>query len=169
MYFIDEIGHLAFATKLKQLSDYIFNELDLIYKEFDFTFQSRWFGIIYLLSEKDKLNLTEISVQLKMSHSAVSQFISKLKKLDLIEAISDPNDDRRKLVSLTPFAKSEVERLKPYLKEIKKTTQKYIVDSGNDIFKSIDSLEKLFLENDYHSSILKRKIRVRLARVPIVF
>ena len=42
---------LAIATRLKRLSEYLYNTADDIYKELGCEMESRWFPVVFLLSQ----------------------------------------------------------------------------------------------------------------------
>jgi hypothetical protein len=70
---IEELGSLALATRLKNLSDRLAKDVARVYKESDFEFEPRWFTMIYALKEGEELGVTELAMMLQQTHPAVNQ------------------------------------------------------------------------------------------------
>ena len=46
---IRKLGPLAFASRLKRLSERLMKDVALVYKDLNVDFQPRWFPVLYLL------------------------------------------------------------------------------------------------------------------------
>ncbi|MCB0279402.1 MAG: MarR family transcriptional regulator, partial [Calditrichaeota bacterium] len=60
---IDKLGELAFASRLKRLSERMLNDVNQIYDYHGFDFKSTWFPIVQLLDEiyPNMIGITEIA------------------------------------------------------------------------------------------------------------
>ncbi|MBX2876004.1 MAG: bifunctional helix-turn-helix transcriptional regulator/GNAT family N-acetyltransferase [Saprospiraceae bacterium] len=113
MNFYKAAGGLILGTRLKRLSDRFLQEVGQIYQELEIEFEPSWFPVFFLLREKGDLSMTDIAAAMDVSHSAISQMISSLRKRELIQLIEDPQDARRKKVSLTLLGDTLLQKVIP--------------------------------------------------------
>lgn len=113
MNFYKAAGGLILGTRLKRISDRFLQEVGLIYQELEIDFEASWFPIFFLLQERDSLSMTDIASAMDVSHSAISQMISSLRKKELIQLVEDPEDARRKKISLTPLGQNLLQKVAP--------------------------------------------------------
>ncbi len=102
MNFYQSLGFLVFGSRLKRLSDIFLNDVNRIYKSHNIPFDASWFPVFYILSQKQEVSIKEISDELNVSHSAVSQLISNLQQKGLIKSVVSKKDARHKAVAFTP-------------------------------------------------------------------
>ncbi|NET32294.1 MAG: MarR family transcriptional regulator [Cyanothece sp. SIO1E1] len=113
MDFYKAAGGLILGTRLKRLSDRFLQEVGQIYQELEIEFEPSWFPVFFLLREKGDLSMTDIASTMDVSHSAISQMISSLRKRELIQLVEDPQDARRKKVSLTRLGENLLQKVTP--------------------------------------------------------
>lgn len=113
MNFYKAAAGLILGTRLKRLSDRFLQEVGQIYQELEIEFEPSWFPVFFLLREKGNLSMTDIASAMDVSHSAISQMISSLRKRELIQLVEDPQDARRKKVSLTPMGENLLQKVTP--------------------------------------------------------
>ena len=113
MDFYKAAGGLILGTRLKRLSDRFLQEVGQIYQELEIEFEPSWFPVFFLIREKGDLSMTDIASAMDVSHSAISQMISSLRKRELIQLIEDPQDARRKKISLTKFGEDLLQKVTP--------------------------------------------------------
>jgi DNA-binding MarR family transcriptional regulator/N-acetylglutamate synthase-like GNAT family acetyltransferase len=142
MDLIKQIGSLALASRLKRLSDRLMRDGSRIYREQGLDFEPRWFTVFYLLSQKSPLAVTEIAHQLRITHPAVNQVAGAMEKAGLIVSQKDKTDERRRLLSLSPSGKALLTRLKPVWNDFRQSADELLAESGVDLIKSLDKIEK---------------------------
>lgn len=113
MNFYKAAGGLILGTRLKRLSDRFLQEVGQIYQALEIEFEPSWFPVFFLLREKGDLSMTDIASAMDVSHSAISQMISSLRKRELIQLIEDPQDARRKKVGLTELGETLLLKVTP--------------------------------------------------------
>lgn len=113
MDFYKAAGGLILGTRLKRLSDRFLQEVGQIYQELEIEFEPSWFPVFFLLREKGDLSMTDIAAAMDVSHSAISQMISSLRKRELIQLVEDPQDARRKKISLTKLGEDLLQKVTP--------------------------------------------------------
>lgn len=156
MDIIQELGALAFASRLKRISERLMKDVSNVYKDQDFDFQARWFPVLFILSQKSPLSVTEIARELRLTHPAVNQIAASASKAGLLASSRDQNDDRRRLLSLTPAGKKLVVKLVPIWRDIETATAELLQSSGPDLLGALDRIEKSLDENDMYQRVSER-------------
>jgi len=113
MNFYASLGYLVFGSRLRRLSEYFLMEVNKVYEQAGIAFDASWFPVFYILSQQQNIPLIDISEQLEVSHSAVSQLITGLKKKGLVNTAPCPDDGRRQLVMLTPKGEELLQQVQP--------------------------------------------------------
>jgi DNA-binding MarR family transcriptional regulator len=113
MSFYSSLGYLVFGSRLRRLSEYFLMEVNKVYEQSGIAFDASWFPVFYILSKQQNIPLTDIAEQLEVSHSAVSQLVTGLKKKGLVETAPCPDDGRRQLVMLTTKGESLLQEVQP--------------------------------------------------------
>jgi len=113
MSFYSSLGYLVFGSRLRRLSEYFLMEVNKVYEQSGIAFDASWFPVFYILSRQQNIPLTDIAEQLEVSHSAVSQLITGLKKKGLVETAPCADDGRRQLVMLTDKGESLLQEVQP--------------------------------------------------------
>jgi DNA-binding MarR family transcriptional regulator len=113
MGFYASLGNLVFGSRLRRLSEYFLMEVNKVYEQSGIAFDASWFPVFYILSKQQNIPLTDIAEQLEVSHSAVSQLVTGLKKKGLVETAPCADDGRRQLVMLTPKGEALLLEVQP--------------------------------------------------------
>jgi len=109
----ETLGPLILGSRLRRLSEYFIAEVNKAYQEEGIRFDASWFPVFYLLSENPSISIRELSNTLQVSHSAVSQLISNLKRRHLVDSTASGNDARRQQVRLSADGLALLHRIKP--------------------------------------------------------
>src|ERR1700754_1646842 len=113
MNFYQQLGFLVFGSRLKRLSDTYLNDVNRIYKKHKIDFDASWFPVFYLLSEKKEVSIKEISDELNVSHSAISQLLSSLQQKGLIKSGMSKKAARHRAITCTAKGAKLSEKIKP--------------------------------------------------------
>ncbi len=165
---IKELGALAFASRLKRLSDRLARDISRIYEEHQVQFESRWFPVAFLLTQKSPLSVTEIADALKFTHPAVNQIAGQMERNALLESNRDSNDDRRRLLSLTKKGKQTVRQLQPVWEVIRTCTAELLGTLDNNFLASIQKIEDSLDEKEMYLRVTERLYPEKAAAVEIV-
>lgn len=114
MSFYPSLGYLVFGSRLRRLSEYFLMEVNKVYEQAGIPFDASWFPVFYLLSKQQPLPMIDISEQLEISHSAVSQMVTSLKKKGLLKTTPCKEDGRRQLVAFSKKGKNSCYRSSLY-------------------------------------------------------
>jgi hypothetical protein len=69
MDIITELAELAFASRLKRLSERLAKDVLLLYRKLDVDFEARWFSVLYTLSP---MAVTKLAQSLVLTHMAIN-------------------------------------------------------------------------------------------------
>ena len=75
---VKELKELAFATRLKRLSERLTKDVTLIYTKMNIDFEAKWFAIISILRDQSPMTITEIAANLGVTHTAVNNLAEEL-------------------------------------------------------------------------------------------
>ncbi|PWL31040.1 helix-turn-helix domain-containing protein [uncultured Roseivirga sp.] len=137
---INELGSLALATRLKNLSDRLAKDVAQIYKESDFDFEPRWFAVFYSLKDGNELAVMELSSMLQQSHPAVNQVANVLVKKGLVVERKDKLDQRKRLLKLSKKGLQLAADMEPLWVKIKEANDQLLKQSKN-ILASLEAVE----------------------------
>ena len=142
MDFIRQLGPLALGSRLKNLSDLLMKEMSAIYRQLGVEFEPRWFTIFQVILQQDNVAVTEIADVLRLTHPAVVQVVNILERKGLVATRQDPQDRRRRLVTLTEKGRSQGNQLKPLWEDVRQATQKLLSETDPSLLPALDSLEQ---------------------------
>lgn len=142
--YYEKLGQLILGSRLRKLSERLMLEMGNIYKSKSIEFEPGWFHIMYLLSENEKMSITQISEMLQVSHPSVIQVVGVLEKRDIVKISVDLNDKRKRMVELSENGKSLLERIKPVWNEIDQMMIAFLSEGeySRNILNAITEIEK---------------------------
>jgi DNA-binding MarR family transcriptional regulator len=111
--FYQSLGFLVFGSRLRRLSEYFLMEVNKVYEQEGIPFDASWFPVFYVLSRQQPMPLIDIADTLEVSHSAVSQLVTSLRKKGLVKTAPCPDDGRRQLVALTKKGEELLQQVQP--------------------------------------------------------
>ena len=120
MNFYQDLGFLVFGSRLKRLGDTFINDVNRIYKNHKIPFDASWFPVFYILSQKKEVSIKEISDNLNVSHSAISQLINNLQQKGLIKSIISKKDARHKAITFTVKGEKLLQKIQPVWNALEK-------------------------------------------------
>jgi DNA-binding MarR family transcriptional regulator/GNAT superfamily N-acetyltransferase len=141
MDIINELAELAFATRLKRLSDRLSKDASLIYKKLDLDFKARWFPILYALNNNSPMSVTTLARSVGLTHTAVNNITSEMLKKQLLISEKGKQDERKRLLSISKKGRKVSKSLVPALNEIRLVTKELCDESKCDILFDIKKIE----------------------------
>ena len=144
MTIYQDAGLLILGTRLKRISDRFLNEVSKIYMKQNIRFETAWFPVLFLLNSKGSMSLTEISNELEVSHSAISQMINQLQEKEIVDIQQDDSDARIKRIILTVKGRKLIEQVHPVWNALSKSLYRILPQNLNqDLFLNVlDYIEK---------------------------
>lgn len=138
---IEELGSLALATRLKNLSERLARDVAQVYKELSFDFEPRWFAIIYALKDNETLAVTELATMLSQTHPAVNQVANILVKKGLVIESKDEADQRKRLLKLSKSGSGLVTKMETVWEKIRLANDELLATAQSDFLGGIQSIE----------------------------
>lgn len=149
------LGPLILGSRLRRLSEQFISEVNKVYQEQGIHFDASWFPVFYLLSERPAISIRELSNALQVSHSAVSQLISNLKRRQLVDSTASDDDGRLQLIQLSTEGLALLCTIRPIWESILHTFVQ-MCDQNEAIahlLPSITAMERLFAEKAFSERI----------------
>lgn len=159
MNFYQQSGFLVFGSRLKRLGDSFINDVNRIYKNHKRQFDASWFPVFYILSQKKEVSIKEISEELNVSHSAVSQLVSSLQSKGLIKSVVSKKDARHKAITFTSKGEKLLEKIKPVWNALQ-TAMEALANESLQSKKVLSALTKI--ENNLAEKSLFERIEDNL-------
>lgn len=156
MDIIRELGALAFASRLKRLSERLQKDATRLYRLLSVDFEARWFAVAYLLREAGSMPVTEIASALNLTHPAINQITSEMERAGIVSSKRDRADERRRLITLTRKGESALVTLEPVWTEIEAATGEIISASQTDVLRALDRMEDAVLAKGVFERSLRR-------------
>ena len=113
MSFYESLGYLVFGSRLRRLSEAFLADVNKIYASHDLSVDAAWFPVFYILARQETVSIKDISDELGISHSAVSQLISSLQQKGLTKTSTASDDARKKVVAFTTKGKKLQQQVQP--------------------------------------------------------
>ncbi len=110
---LHEYGTLLLGTRMRKVAETMYAGVDEVYRGQGVKLPSRCFPILFLLRDHGRLGISELARLLGQSHPAVSQMSRKLLEHGVVREGPDPQDDRRRLLSLSQRGVNLMARLEP--------------------------------------------------------
>ncbi|KJZ12441.1 hypothetical protein TW85_15070 [Marinomonas sp. S3726] len=150
---MNHFGVMAFGSRLKRLSDYLFSEVEAIYKAHGIGFSPTHFPILMQLSQEPSLTVVELANRLGLSHPAISKQINKLVKEEWVIKSLDKDDNRRLFISLSEKGVNEMIKVEPILEAIKYVMEKEAHDIDSQLLHSFGLYESSLLNNGLQTGV----------------
>lgn len=160
---------LALATRLKRLSDRLYQDVDGAYRDLDHSAEGRWFGVLFLLHGNGRMSISQLAGEMGQTHSAISQLSKKLSAEGLVGSSPDPGDSRRRLLELSPAGQDYVARLQPMWKSITAAVNTILQEAdAAALLPLIARVEEQLVRTPLRGEILSRVRRQRRDDVQLV-
>ncbi|MGG5207526.1 MarR family winged helix-turn-helix transcriptional regulator [Chryseobacterium sp. MIQD13] len=156
MNIIDESGILAISTRLQRLSEQLRKDGALIYKSFDIDFEPKWFPVIFTLHHKKMLSVVEIANEIGYTHPSTISLLKELEKQKLIQSKKDKQDERKRLIVLSPKGIELIEKMKPVWELVSKVLGE-IADNRNHLLAAINEAEEKIAEQSFYQRAMQMK------------
>jgi len=149
MDIIADLGTLAFASRLKRLSDLGMQSTLDIYKFYNVDFEPKFFPLFYYLSQKEEASIMELAENLKISHPAVIQIAKDLEKKGLIISKKSADDARKRNLKISKKGKNLLSILQKIWAEIRAMNDEIIESAEHNIMVSLKEIEDIWAEKSY--------------------
>jgi len=151
-------GAGAFGTRLRRLSERLDRSVANVYEELGVTFSPRWFPVVRLLATEGPKGITELAKDIGLSHVAISQVSKALIANEICDRSTDPNDQRRNVLRLTPKGKRLTKKLEPVWGAVQDATEDLLGSAAPSFLEGLNNLDAALDQRD-----MKDRIEARLS------
>jgi DNA-binding MarR family transcriptional regulator len=148
-----ELGAVAFASRLRRLSDRLKSEATKLYRENGVEFNDSWFLVALVLSRREGISVSEAAAALGVSHAAISQMATAMARKELLVRLPDERDRRRTLLHLTQKGRDVVTALQPFWNAVGECTNDLIASTGEDLLPAITAIEEQLDQKDLFTRV----------------
>jgi DNA-binding MarR family transcriptional regulator len=159
---------MALGSRLKRLTVRMNKDISRVYRELGFDFEARWFPVVYLLSRRSPMAVTEISSALGYTHTAIQSFANEMIRKGLLASVRDPNDGRRRMLKLSKAGRQIVANLTPVWEEIREVARELVDASDPNLLAAIASVEQQLDQQEVYERIRGRLRERMLAEIEII-
>ena len=151
--FVNELGYLGLAVRLKRLSDAMVHSGRQMYKELGLDIEPNWFLIFKLLKKYQQLSVTEMATKLHFSHPSIITMVGKMEKAGYLHAIQDKTDSRKRHFTLSAKAEESLPQFeKIWAAGVEGTKKLFQPDSH--FMHELESLEIQYSQKDFKTRTL---------------
>lgn len=153
---VEELGVMAFASRLERLSSRLRAGITMLYHQRGVDFNDNWFLVGYMLSKHGCMTVTELANALGISTHVIKRISVEMAGRKLITIKTDENDCRRRCFVLTDKGEDAVAALEPVWKAVGDCTAELIASTGNDVLKELSDIEKELEERGIFVRVVER-------------
>ncbi|MEP1033616.1 MarR family transcriptional regulator [Ekhidna sp.] len=151
--FVNELGYLGLAVRLKRLSEAMVHSGRQMYKTLGKDIEPNWFLIFKLLKKYEQLSVTEMAAKLHFSHPSIITMVSKMEKAGYLLSTVDKTDSRKKNFTLSEKAKDNLPSFEQIWEAGIEGTKKLFGEDSN-FMDQLESLEILYSQQDFKTRTL---------------
>ncbi|MBF9143791.1 bifunctional helix-turn-helix transcriptional regulator/GNAT family N-acetyltransferase [Hymenobacter properus] len=141
MDFLQQLGPVALGSRLRRLSEYLTGEATSIYADYGLSFQPRWYPVFYLIAHRPGISSNEIAEQIGHTHASVSQIVKELVGNGLLAMTPDRQDQRRRLLALTPLGHEVLPQLRAQTDDVRRSMQALLDAAEVNLWQALDRFE----------------------------
>ena len=156
-----ELGELAFATRLRRLSERLMRGAASLYRDVGLDFEPRWYALLRLLGDRGPTSVTGASAALGFTHPAVVKLAREMTRHGLISSAPSRTDRRSRLLRITRQGRDFSQRLVPILEDLRAVMQGLFAEAELDPLATLDRLEERLGERELYPR-LRERLRPRM-------
>lgn len=168
MDYMTSLGTLAFASRMKRLSDLLLNETSKYYQDQQINFESRWFPLFSLILHKQQISVGEAAKHLNQSHVVISQTSKQMIAQGVIEKSKSTVDSRISILQLTQQGKETSLKLKDIWKDMEASVKVLSKLTDTDLGDVMNRLELVLADNSFHNIIKTKEEERKLKGIEII-
>jgi DNA-binding MarR family transcriptional regulator len=154
MKMIDEAGILAIATRLTRLSDNLRKDGHLIYQAYGIDFEPKYFPVVFVLYKKPSLSIVQVAEEIGYSHPSTITLLKDLEEKGLIASKKDKQDERKRMVHLTPKGRALVGKIQPVWQTMIQALND-LLTTKNNLLDAVTEVERRMEEQSFYQRAKK--------------
>jgi DNA-binding MarR family transcriptional regulator len=132
---------LVVDHRLRRIVDQLLAAQGNVYAHEGLAFEPRWTSTFLLLEQEGALPVTAIASRLRLTHPAVIKITNAMIEANLVVDSEDADDDRRRLLRLTPRARRLSPRLHRIWVALTEAQREIFKQAGCNVLDVIDRVE----------------------------
>ncbi|MFI0842737.1 MarR family winged helix-turn-helix transcriptional regulator [Mesorhizobium sp. IMUNJ 23232] len=112
---VRSFGFLTLGTRMKRIGERLQADTQRIIDEAGLPVQTAHYPYLAAIDRQGPLTIGELTVAVGISQPGVTRTVSQLAALDFLEVRPSPDDQRRRVVELTPAGEEIVRRSKEHI------------------------------------------------------
>ena len=156
MDYIRQLGPVVLAHRLRRMTETLLMTAEEIYDARGLPFRGRWASTYQLLYAEGPLAVGQIADRLRLTHPGVIGITDEMIAVDVITAVRDPGDARRRMLDLTPRGRNMSNELFAIWKEFGEAQKRRFTAAGCDIMEVLRKVEDGMQERSLSSEVLER-------------
>ena len=165
---LNDYGALMLASRMRKLSEQMYNGVDQSYKAAGIDFPSRCSSLLLLLRDNGPTPITTLAAQIGQTHPAVIQLSRKLLEAGVVSEQSDPADTRRRLLALSDHGRALMDNMAPLWDDILAAVDVALDGHTDALMATLGRLETRLQETPFADIIAGRRRQRELAAVEII-
>jgi len=154
---LGRLGPLALATRLKRLSDSLFRDVSLVYRELPVPFEARWFPLMAAMIARPGRSIAELAREIGLTHPAVIHLVREMRAAGLVRIQQNPADERRRALSLSARGEELAAGLAPVWEEIRAANTGLLQElaaEGHDLLGALAAAERRLAAQSMHDRVV---------------
>lgn len=168
MNYLQDLGALALASRLKALSELFMRDMADIYNGMEIDFEPRCFTFIHLINKRGPLPITTIARELNQSHPAANQVANILEKKKYITSNKDRKDGRKRVIKLSPRGIALVNKLTPTWQAVEQSVSDFLNEVSPDFLANMKNIEDELIKNPMKQRIQEQIKNRSIAIIDII-
>jgi ribosomal protein S18 acetylase RimI-like enzyme/DNA-binding MarR family transcriptional regulator len=158
---LQSYGGLLLASRLKRVSEALYAGVDEIYEAHGVHLPSRCFPVLFLLRDNGPSGITALAAKLGQTHPAVSQLSRTLLEHGVVNEKTDPGDERRRLLALSPKGVALMGRMETIWRAVVGAVDDIATSAKVDVLAAVVGAENALSERGFADRI---RDRLKLAK-----
>ena len=151
MTYQEHAGFLILGSRMKRLGEKLFAQVGKVYTDQGIPFEPSWFGIFFVLYQKEQLSVSLLARTLGVSDAAVSQQIRVLLRAGLLDVRETRGDRRVRTVALSSLGLRLLRQALPVWEAMNVAVSRLLGESAMErLLKGLNGLEEAVREQPLH-------------------
>lgn len=144
--FVTSLGLPLLSHRLRRAAEAVLEATGTFLARQGFAAPPRSVSTMLLLAENAPLGITEISARLKLTHPLIIKLVRSLAEAGYVREERDPEDSRRRLISLTPEGARQAALVRRVNRMVAQALEQLAAESGADLFDAVARFERAVAE-----------------------
>jgi len=151
---MQSFGSLSLGSRLRRLSDRLVSDVVDIYQAQGVELNPTYFPLFNLLYRQGAMSVTEAAELLGVTHPAISKIAQRMLAEQWLSKTSDPNDERRQLMTLSERSQELLTRIKPIWQQIQSHLDLLMAGQQHPLLTAIDEFEARLKQQGFKAPVL---------------